>query len=275
MVAEDPQLPLELEREIFETTARLHPDMRYTLLFVARRVLIWIEPLLYRTLVFPYPDQHRLSTLLAAKPPEFFAKTTRHVSLSDPLNSGSYAVGVLELCTGVTHLALDLYEINYEDVLRSPFRALQQLRRLALYPGNVLLAAARDATVPLFPSLTHLHLFDDNGDNLKLLCAALPALTHIAVDGESFAWLRADIVLADCAKLTLFVFVASRMPSAVDMDASVLAAGLSDPRVVVTWYKTWNESALEGYNFWDAATDFAARKRQGLIKESCFLAERD
>ncbi|KAJ7059601.1 hypothetical protein C8F01DRAFT_1145081 [Mycena amicta] len=272
MAAEDPRLPPELERKIFEITARVHPQMRYTLLFVARRVLIWIEPTLYRTLVFE--NRHRLSQLLTAKSSEFFAKTTRHVSVGN--NASEDAVGVLELCTGVTHLALDLYEINHQ-VLRSPFRALQQLRRLALYPGYVLLAAARDVsrvTVPLFPSLTHLHLFDDNGDNLKLLCAALPALTHLAVNG-GFAWPTADI-LADCKKLTLLVLVASEQYYVGDIEAELaVLADLADPRVVVTWYKTWDEGVLDCYSYWDVAGDFAARKRQGLIEESCFLAERD
>lgn len=35
------RLPLELEREIFEITAREYPEMRYLLLFVAHRVYIW------------------------------------------------------------------------------------------------------------------------------------------------------------------------------------------------------------------------------------------
>ncbi|KAJ7059536.1 hypothetical protein C8F01DRAFT_216201 [Mycena amicta] len=262
MVAEDPRLPRELEREIFQTTARLHPEMHYRLLFVARRVLIWIEPTLYRIIVFR--NRHHLSQL-TARSPEFFAKTTRHVSLGT--NASDDAVGVLELCTGVTHLALNVYD--NEEALYAPFRALQQIRRLVFYPSHVLLAAAGDATLPVFSSLTHLHLFDYD-DILGSFCAALPALTHLAVNGE-VAWQRADIVLADCKKLTLLVLLTSDQHSA---EARVLR-DLADPRVVVTWYKTWDESALEGYNFWDAASDFAARKRQGLIKESCFFAERD
>ncbi|KAJ7813792.1 hypothetical protein B0H14DRAFT_2522595, partial [Mycena olivaceomarginata] len=40
-------LPLDLEREIFEITARLYPHTIPQLLRVARRILAWIEPLLY------------------------------------------------------------------------------------------------------------------------------------------------------------------------------------------------------------------------------------
>jgi hypothetical protein len=41
VLADSPAFPLELEREIFETTALLHPTEIPTLLRVARRVLIW------------------------------------------------------------------------------------------------------------------------------------------------------------------------------------------------------------------------------------------
>ncbi|KAJ7059537.1 hypothetical protein C8F01DRAFT_1370446 [Mycena amicta] len=264
MVAEDPRLPPELERKIFEITARVHPEMRHRLLFVARRVLIWIEPTLYRTLVFT--PHHRLSQL-PAKSSEFFAKTTRRLTVGTTASDD--AARVLELCTGVTHLALGGH-VDVPDLLYAPFRALQQIRRLAFYPSNVLLAAG-DATLPVFSSLTHLQLFDYNDDILGSFCAALPALTHLAVTGDlSDPWPRADIVLADCKKLTLLVLLSSNPQSA----KAKVPEDLADPRVVVTWFKTWNESALEGYNFWAAASDFAARKRQGLIKESCFFAER-
>ncbi|KAJ7059602.1 hypothetical protein C8F01DRAFT_1370495 [Mycena amicta] len=264
MVAEDPRLPPELEREIFETTARMHPEMRYRLLFVSRRVLIWIEPTLYRTIVFA--NCHRLSQLLMAKSSEFFAKTTRHASVS--IGSHAGAGRILEVCAGVTHLALTVYD---DDTLYAPFRALQQIRRLTFYPGNVLLAAtARDPTLPVFASLTHIHLFDNYDHNLASFCAALPVLTHLAVYGD-YAWLR---ILADCKKLTLLVLLALEQHSAVEIEAQV-GADLADPRVVVTWYKTWDEGVLDCYSYWDVAGDFAARKRQGLIKESCFLAERD
>ncbi|KAJ7928326.1 hypothetical protein B0H13DRAFT_2311607 [Mycena leptocephala] len=44
----NPAFPPDLEREIFGTTALMYPGEMPTLLRVARRVLIWIEPLLYR-----------------------------------------------------------------------------------------------------------------------------------------------------------------------------------------------------------------------------------
>ncbi|KAJ7059514.1 hypothetical protein C8F01DRAFT_1370429 [Mycena amicta] len=271
MVAEDPWLPRELEREIFTMTARLHPDMRYRLLFVARRVLIWIEPTLYRTLVFR--NHHRLSQLLTAKSSEFFAKATRRVTLE--LRASDDAVGVLKLCSGVTHLAIGTYE--YYEALHGAFLELRQLQRLAFHPPEILRVPEEDAPHPVFSSLTHLELFDYTDYSVNFFCAALPALTHLALNGV-VGWPRPDILLADCKKLTLLVLLASTQHYAVEIEAEleILAdPSLADPRVVVTWYKTWDEGVLDCYSYWDVAGDFAARKRQGLIKESCFLAERD
>ncbi|KAJ7059521.1 hypothetical protein C8F01DRAFT_1144892 [Mycena amicta] len=274
MVAEDPQLPLELEREIFETTARLHPDMRYPLLFVARRVLIWIEPTLYRTLVFP---DHRLSTLLAVKPPEFFAKTTRHVSIGFPATED--AVGILKLCPAVTHLAIGSVGTDNDDkALPAAFLELQQLRCLSFHPNDVLLAPAESATLPVFSSLTHLELLrnDNSVDDMESFCVALPALTHLALneDYEDPRWPLAERLLQRCQQLLLLVLLSGDEDEADEL-ADRVPEHLADARVVVTWYKDWDEGVLDCYTYWDVAGDFAARKRQGLIKESCFFAERD
>jgi hypothetical protein len=40
-MASEPSFPAELEREIFEATASMHPSAIPTLLRVARRTLIW------------------------------------------------------------------------------------------------------------------------------------------------------------------------------------------------------------------------------------------
>ncbi|KAJ7241571.1 hypothetical protein C8J57DRAFT_1526720 [Mycena rebaudengoi] len=47
-----PSLPFDLEREIFEMAANRYPETIPALLLVAQRVLQWIEPIFYRTLVF-------------------------------------------------------------------------------------------------------------------------------------------------------------------------------------------------------------------------------
>ncbi|KAJ7664499.1 hypothetical protein DFH06DRAFT_1324050 [Mycena polygramma] len=73
--------PPELEREAFETTALLYPGEIPTLLRVARCVLGWIEPLLYRVIHLASNDEPTARALLHAmstKPPSFF-RTVRHL----------------------------------------------------------------------------------------------------------------------------------------------------------------------------------------------------
>ncbi|KAJ7171281.1 hypothetical protein C8R46DRAFT_183749 [Mycena filopes] len=44
-------LPPELERAIFELAAWHHPETRFTLILVAKKVCIWIEPEIYHVLL--------------------------------------------------------------------------------------------------------------------------------------------------------------------------------------------------------------------------------
>ncbi|KAJ7059535.1 hypothetical protein C8F01DRAFT_1295482 [Mycena amicta] len=250
----------ELERKILEITARLHPEMRYTLLFVARRVLIWIEPTLYRTLFVTEPQ--RLSQLSAAKSPD------------------DAAVEMLKLCPGVTHLTINI--LHHDKALHAAFLELQQLRCLAFYPSSLLLVAAEDAKLPVFSSLTHLEFFDggstidDDHSTIESFCSALPALTHLALN-EDYAnprWRMTERLLHRCKQLLLVAFLTGEEAEAAEL-AYQVTERLPDTRMVVTWFKTWYEGVLDCDSYWAVAGDFAARKQQGLIKELCFLAERD
>ncbi|KAJ7472369.1 hypothetical protein B0H11DRAFT_2038757 [Mycena galericulata] len=74
--------PVELEREIFETAATLHRQSIPSLLRVARRVLIWIEPLLYKVIDFDSPMVHAAHRAMRIKPASFFQDSVRHLMLS-------------------------------------------------------------------------------------------------------------------------------------------------------------------------------------------------
>ncbi|KAJ7065685.1 hypothetical protein C8F01DRAFT_1249260 [Mycena amicta] len=76
------RLPPDLEREIFEYTAELYPAAIPSLLCVAHRVLVWIEPIAYRTI--DIDSSKHLSAFLAAtksKPAEFFAKHVQRIPM--------------------------------------------------------------------------------------------------------------------------------------------------------------------------------------------------
>ncbi|KAJ7465986.1 hypothetical protein FB451DRAFT_1402392 [Mycena latifolia] len=201
--------PLELEREIFETTALMHPGQIPTLLRVARRVLLWIEPLLYRVISArdapPYSAQ-ALALLRAtkSKPPKFFQDAVRHllVGFHKPW-SREEAVEVLTLCTGVVNLAF-FGQLASPAIL--PILATMRLLRLSASLVQLLGgSAAIDPTHALFSSLTHLHVFD-RPENLTRILAhpALPALTHLCLNNE-LPWGVITTLLADRPRLDILL----------------------------------------------------------------------
>ncbi|KAJ7705402.1 hypothetical protein B0H17DRAFT_1037849 [Mycena rosella] len=74
-MATEPIFPPELEREIFEAAALMHPNSIPSL---SHRVHIWIEPFLYiviRIDIVPMADAVRRET----KPASFFQESVRHL----------------------------------------------------------------------------------------------------------------------------------------------------------------------------------------------------
>ncbi|KAJ7436802.1 hypothetical protein B0H11DRAFT_2109245 [Mycena galericulata] len=98
-----PSLPLEMEREIFETAALVHPGEIPTLLRVAHRVLVWIEPFLYKVI----PASTHSLTAIKSKPPRFLHNAVRHLLLDFTATwSSEEGRDILKLCTGVVNFAV-------------------------------------------------------------------------------------------------------------------------------------------------------------------------
>ncbi|KAJ7052085.1 hypothetical protein C8F01DRAFT_1376427 [Mycena amicta] len=193
---DDPRLPRELEREILYTTALLHPSTIPTLLRVARRVQIWVEPLLYRTLrIGKRPSYVSQLNAASIKSPEFLARAVRCLVLYAP-HEYNAARGILSLCTGVTGLAVNRGPLT---VNRGPFvhNLLPVLSALPIQRFAGFLSDIMDASVteepsseeiaahPLLRCLTHIDLFDslDPLDGLSIIgiLPSLPSLTHLAI----------------------------------------------------------------------------------------------
>ncbi|KAJ6493736.1 hypothetical protein C8R47DRAFT_1044196 [Mycena vitilis] len=199
MATLEPILPVELEREIFELAALMHPRSIPAFLRVARRFHIWVihpfpplEPVLYR-------HPHVLPALLLAmkaKQADFFHHAVRHLYLSCySLKEGD---ALLQVCTGVVDLTVIVCFADNTDYL--PLLARMPLQRLCarietldeLYP---------DFTQPAFASLTYLDVLDELVDAMIEVCdqiPLLPALTHVAID-RKVPWDRVQDVLARCA----------------------------------------------------------------------------
>ncbi|KAJ7053570.1 hypothetical protein C8F01DRAFT_1260550 [Mycena amicta] len=306
---DEPRLPRELEREIFYTAALLHPYAIPTLLRVARRVLIWVEPLLYRTLEFGNRPYH-VSQLNAAstKPPEFLARAVRCLVLYGR-HDYTAAHGILSFCTGVTGLAVvpgpfvqNLlpvlstmpiqrfagYLSQIMDVTQeSPPEAIAahpQLRRLThldLFDPLSISPHAEPAIIGILPSLPSLtHLVINRGPQFVPhidAISSLPFLTHLAINGPIGSintmceWL--ERILKTCRSLRILVLLAfSRLDVA--RASRDIPESVRDPRLVLSSYESWFESVLDGPNYWTVVEDFVARKRRGEVDASVFLAER-
>ncbi|KAJ7807332.1 hypothetical protein B0H13DRAFT_1929102 [Mycena leptocephala] len=267
----EPLLPLELEREIFETTARMYPGEIPTLLRVARRFLVWIEPLLYTVIILSDHDRTMVRAVLKAvetKPPEFFHAVRHLVLIHAPDYSVDDGQQLLRLCSGVINFGST---IQYTNPTLLGILAEMRVRRLSL-TLKCLFAGSIDLTHRSFGSITHLDIFDEDIITITLICAqipTLPALTHLSLDRET----PRDIiltVLAKCPRLELLLvlwqfsnpYKLARFPFVYDV------------RFVIGQYNDywddWKDDVKGLRRLWSRGDDFVARKRRGEVEGSVF-----
>ncbi|KAF7311817.1 hypothetical protein MIND_00192200 [Mycena indigotica] len=295
------RLPVELEREIFETTALMNAERIPTLLLVARRVLVWLEPLLYRTLhVGLTPADAGQFKALRAKSPAFIASAVRRLVLYEENNwdlDADNTLSTFALCTGTTAVAVH-GTIASAGLL--PLLSKLQLTHfsgfltdiLPIHPSTVpapgdLLPAHGVRTHSFCKRLTHLDLFEPLADEsaaAALVLAVLPhlpCLTHLAISHfEAIAEIAAPLVglLQSCARLQLLVVLnhdrSARTPSLARTRATVGAVpeSLRDPRFVMCSYQHWAEGVFTTPNFWTTAEHFLERKRRKEVDQNDFWA---
>ncbi|KAJ7052094.1 hypothetical protein C8F01DRAFT_1376435 [Mycena amicta] len=272
---DEPRLPRELEREIFYTAALLHPLTIPTLLRVARRVLIWVEPLLYRVLTIGGPSGVAQLNAASSKPPAFLARAVRCLVLDGGCDYGT-ASSTLSL-----HQLLPIIAAG-----------AMPLQRMAGYLSDIMhiTDASRPEEIaahPVFHCLTHLDFFETVSDTTPammglLLC--LPRLTHLAFYyrqrlDQICEWV--EPVLKNCRTLHILVMLYYDRSDPTDDSAAQRDAmgevpeSLRDPRLVLCPYDSelWYEGALDGPNYWTLAEDFVARKRRREVDANDFWAD--
>ncbi|KAJ6464485.1 hypothetical protein C8R45DRAFT_1024147 [Mycena sanguinolenta] len=268
----DPTLPPELERQIFELAAKLHPNKIPKFLRVARRVLQWLEPFLYN--VVTVGPGRTLSAIVAAsksKPASFLHNTVRHVLLV-PMNvwrfAGSehkLASAVLPLLTGMEDFTAlgDVKPINLPDIFGTV-----RLRRLAMNLTEI--TDPVNLTLPYFSSITHLDIFDEilaEHESTWADLAAMPCLTHLCFHAvvPANVW---KMVVRTCPDIQLLVnqWSSLRAPAARHIAKN---PPVNDPRFVVLFVSgyadQWEEGARGGEDFWIRGACFVAQKRKGEI----------
>ncbi|KAJ7152074.1 hypothetical protein C8R46DRAFT_484114 [Mycena filopes] len=265
----EPAFPPELEREIFETTAILHPRAIPSLLRVARRVLVWIEPLLYRVVCVEHGSHstHLVNALLK-KSPGFIQMSVRHLALLRSRRTEADAKRILGLCTGAVDLALGGAAISPVDP--------EVLGRMRLQYLHIKFGDLRpfDLTLTLFTTVTHLSIAGlSQADFIQnhTLFAELPALTHLVLFGDLP---RTPIleVLAQSSRLELILLLWPPPPAS-DYEYSLACfPSVYDARFVIgrygDYFADWVARAkgLPVDDHWSRAADFVARKRRGEIE---------
>ncbi|KAJ7739375.1 hypothetical protein B0H16DRAFT_64773 [Mycena metata] len=271
------ELPLDLERSIFETTAFNHPSTIPNLMLVAWRVKAWIEPQLYRMVSSTHPRSahlpvapfHILSRDLAYKCPSVF-RGVKHLFLyttKDTLN----VEGVLAACASLTDLFLYVPLRGNIPTLAS----MPSLRRLVLQPRTFL---AFDPDHPVFRTLTHLELLQiSTSAEAEEACVKLqlmPKLTHLALNSieiyhalslslEAFDHLRCIVLLSSEERREMGV---DEVPAPLAQDERFVWIG----QMQTDSYEDWLRNAHTGETYWAVADAFIAARRAGNIDRSCY-----
>ncbi|KAJ7896130.1 hypothetical protein B0H13DRAFT_2034456 [Mycena leptocephala] len=252
--------PLELEREIFETMALMYPREIPTLLRVARRVRIWIEPLLYRAIRATKENKDGIMNAIKSKPADFFANAVRHLCL-DSFILEQESRQILEVCCGVINLALNH---NHTKPNLLPILSTMCLQRLSVFLHR-LFGRTPDLLHPLFASLTHLDLLDngDDDEGLTYILAhipKLPVLSHLALD-PAVSQGSVETLLVECPRLKLLLVLWSSIRHVYDVRFVIWLCPED-------YWGDWEAGATGRPHFWSLGDDFVAQKRNKLIDET-------
>ncbi|KAF7369292.1 Tyrosinase central domain-containing protein [Mycena venus] len=273
MGTQTPAFPLDLEQEIFVTTAILYPETMPTLLLVAHRVLVWIEPLLYRTLLFDNNTRlfSAMQTLKLKSPT--FRQNVHDIFLwyrssnweDEQINMSAF----LSICTGVQNLVL-----RYLPYSMFPILGSLQLRRLAL-PMFFLPQPSSITDNPDFlRELTHLHVHSAQTPHTWI--CQLPSLTHLALSDPGRPSVHNFIEASKKLQVVVCIFT-----QGVPGDLRRNTAWVDDPRVVIMrmsvrapdYCRDWKSGLAGGRDFWCCAEEFLAKKQsdKSITTQICDL----
>ncbi|KAJ7467055.1 hypothetical protein FB451DRAFT_1178298 [Mycena latifolia] len=179
------ELPYELEREIFELTARAHPKCAPQLALVSSYVQTWVEAVIYETIVLGAPSnkQNLFWRTFTSRPPLFFSKKIRALHLTTGV-SYSQARRIISVCTNLSSLTCWANPLTSREefcALLSPnLRHLSVNASILWSPTGP--TTGPDLAHPIFERLTHLEIVNPPSwfDWAPLLDGALPNLTHLA-----------------------------------------------------------------------------------------------
>ncbi|KAJ6566908.1 hypothetical protein B0H19DRAFT_1138857 [Mycena capillaripes] len=271
-----PMLPEDLEREIFEISARSRPRSIPTFMLVAWRVKAWVEPLLYHTVVFAEPSGMKsieghlthsgatLFSILDSKPASFFRDAVRNL-LYLPTPDGK---AVLSRCTGIENLWIAAPRNS--NALRELLPLITALPLKHLYCNIGQLFGSPDFSPPLFTHLTHLELFDGpatvDAETWGGI-VSLSNLTHLSFNNAIFfnIW---RILLDKCPSLRVLVMIGLTAQYSLDVHPYKNEL-VRDPRFVMMncteAIRDWQIGVHSGADYWSRAEELIAKRRSGEV----------
>ncbi|KAJ7183009.1 hypothetical protein C8R43DRAFT_18469 [Mycena crocata] len=268
-------LPADLEREIFEIVAHSWPLLIPRLLLVAWRVKLWLEPLIYRTLVLSrfksrireYPssglDRWNIMQVIDSRPVSLFRDSVHNLFMSMFPNEDEAAI--LSACARVENLWISSSS-DPADLLGRIGDL--PLKRLYCFIASIVGDPRIDFTHRVFSQITHLQLFDTRlhqVDGISAGLATMPQLTHLSFD-HAYVPLWC-ILLSTCASLRVLIALCSK--SALDDADPDMQQLAQDPRFVFMacpeYVADWQTGALTGVDFWSRAESFIEKRRLGEV----------
>ncbi|KAJ7168472.1 hypothetical protein C8R46DRAFT_1091741 [Mycena filopes] len=284
-----PIFPAELEREIFELAALFRPTTIPDLMLVASYVKNWVEPFLYRTIVFEHPidgypafDPYILIRAIQSKPAAFFRNYVRHLNLRDssyPMTREE-AHFIISACTGVENLIVTDSDASIlsEDFLRN----LRPLKRLSiglqrLFHPSVAFFRPHLGPAPIdfnhrvFSQLTHLEISDLlNFDTTQWVeLAILPALTHLSFHHGTIVPLFKLLLDTPTTSLEVLVLLTPSAPTWETQGGLRDTPLVQDARFVamscLDRHRDWQMGAHSGDDYWSRAEEFVAQRRAGRV----------
>ncbi|KAF7325027.1 Auxin efflux carrier transmembrane protein [Mycena kentingensis (nom. inval.)] len=273
-------LPPEMERVIFELAAWNDTPTTLSLLLVAHRVRIWIEPLLYRVLN-PSNIEGFDALISTGKPASF----TQHLLVNTVYVEPEKLNRIIRSLPNLTSLAVWISlgsQTDFFDGLGAG--GTPPLARLSL--GCLQSAFPNPASIGPLRQLTHLELYDYSScsDIMLPTLASLPSLTHLAFGTNQFSRNLVVAALQDCLHLRVVAIaienevirVRYRDPGTTSdsQTRETVEADIRDPRFCVVqpryldFGKDWLSGAWGGRDFWvEAEERVAMRTRECEIQQ--------
>ncbi|KAJ7656029.1 hypothetical protein DFH06DRAFT_1199987 [Mycena polygramma] len=286
-----PSLPPEIERQVFELSALADSRTIPRLLPVARRVNIWIEPLLYRIVsVVDLSPEHRnkhqipehvFHKMLESKPLPLWLDQTRQLSVA--IRGGDHMEQVLSMCRNTSNLALILHPHDlfggYKLAKSLALVAKMPLVRLSAHIGSLFHPDAADFSHPVFARLTHLTLLDTFADHMMWATdlGKLPYLTHVSLNFPSSCYPTAPHdkfvreVFRSCVLMEVFIFCCDGN-EALHGNIPYYPYLADDPRSLLlamgNFLEDWGIGAEGGADYWVRAERFIKQRQSGEISPS-------